>query len=127
MPRFVLLHHDFPPRLGKPSHWDLMLEDDGVLITWALAEQPAAGGAGGSTIAATRLADHRLDYLDYEGPVSGDRGSVRRLDAGSFSWLERRPARVRIELDGETLSGEIMLANAQGNEWLFELRRGSGG
>ena len=30
--------------------------------------------------------DHRLVYLDYEGPVSGDRGRVRRVDAGTFAW-----------------------------------------
>jgi hypothetical protein len=29
------------------------------------------------------LPDHRRGYLDYEGPVSGDRGTVRRVQAGT--------------------------------------------
>jgi hypothetical protein len=31
-----------------------------------------------------RIADHRSLYLDYEGPISGDRGVVRRLDRGTI-------------------------------------------
>ena len=57
-----------------------MLEQDGVLRTWALAEEPAAQ----AEIAAEALGDHRLDYLEYEGPVSGDRGSVSRWDEGEY-------------------------------------------
>lgn len=30
------------------------------------------------------LPEHRLIYLDYEGPISGDRGSVTRVDAGEI-------------------------------------------
>ena len=30
------------------------------------------------------LPDHRLAYLDYEGPISGDRGSVTRWDRGTY-------------------------------------------
>ncbi|WP_146415091.1 hypothetical protein [Crateriforma conspicua] len=40
-------------------------------------------------ITATRLPDHRDKYLDYEGLVSGNRGSVRRVDSGFF---RQRPA-----------------------------------
>jgi len=31
-----------------------------------------------------RTPDHRAMYLDYEGPISGNRGTVRRVDAGSW-------------------------------------------
>ena len=51
-----------------------------------------------------RLADHRLDYLEYEGPVSGDRGSVRRVDGGQY----RSGAQpLTFILNGRVLSGEI--------------------
>jgi hypothetical protein len=124
MPRFVLLYHDCPPRLGKPSHWDFMLEDEGVLLTWALAEQPTVDGIDGSTIVAVRLVDHRLAYLDYEGLVSGDRGYVSRVDAGAFSWIERTPVRLRVQLGGTVLSGEAVLTLADGDAWDFAQARG---
>ncbi len=37
----------------------------------------------GQRVNAERIADHRPAYLDYEGPISGDRGSVRLLSRGS--------------------------------------------
>jgi hypothetical protein len=38
MPRYVILTHDHPFQ-----HWDLMLEDGGVLRTWRLLAEPAVG------------------------------------------------------------------------------------
>jgi DNA polymerase Ligase (LigD) len=117
MPRFVLLRHECPPDCEKPSHWDFMLEVDDVLWTWELRELPSvwliALGmevAGDSpTVSATRLADHRLAYLDYEGPVSGDRGSVSRVDGGTYEFVERTSKRTAIVLQGVKLKGAIVL------------------
>lgn len=80
--RFVVLFHEFPIGHNRANHWDLMLEQGGRLLTWALPEMPAIG----KSIAARRLPDHRLEYLNYEGPVSGDRGEVSRLIAGTYAW-----------------------------------------
>ena len=113
MPRFVLLHHECPPSFGKPSHWDLMLECDGVLLTWSLPALPAAwGGEGGSAaeqIAATRLADHRIAYLDYEGPISGDRGVVKRVDGGEYEVLAEADGVLRVRLQAAQAEDVIEL------------------
>ena len=61
-------------------HWDLMLEAGKSLKTWAIDEPITAG----IELPARQLADHRLAYLTYEGPVSGQRGSVRRIAEGTF-------------------------------------------
>jgi hypothetical protein len=73
----LLLHEGF----GTP-HIDLLLErDDGPLVTFrapvgvSLMLDPAQAAA----FEAERSPDHRRVYLDYEGPVSNQRGSVRRL------------------------------------------------
>jgi len=100
MPRYVLLYHDCPPRFVRPSHWDLMLELGDVLETWALAELPhdwqAAYArtaeaypscpplANGNVVEAEHLAGHRLAFLEYEGPLTGDRGEVLRVAAGTY-------------------------------------------
>jgi hypothetical protein len=85
-----------------------MLEDEGTLLTWALGERPAAG----ASVAAERLADHRLAYLDYEGQVSGNRGTVTRYDRGSFDWVARRDDRLELALHGEKLQGRAVLARS---------------
>lgn len=89
MPRFVILEHDWPVR-----HWDLMLEAAGALRTWRL-DAPLIAGAD---IRAQSIGDHRLHYLDYEGPIGGNRGFVSRWDAGSFDWQrdDREIAAVRL-------------------------------
>lgn len=110
MPRFVLLRHECPPSLRKPSHWDLMLEREGVLLTWNLQALPAAWGgeaAGFEEIAATRIADHRLAYLDYEGPISGERGSVTRVDYGEYDVLGEADGALRVRLRGRR-GGEVI-------------------
>jgi hypothetical protein len=112
MPRFVVLEHDSPV-----THWDFMLETDGVLRTWRLRRPPTSGQA----IAADILADHRLFYLDHEGPVSGGRGNVMRWDTGVFEWEMDSPLRVEVRLAGNRLSGRAVVAAAQGSGWSFVL------
>jgi hypothetical protein len=114
MPRFVLLRHECPPEFGKPSHWDLMLEDAGALLTWSLVELPTPGGLAAF---ATRLDDHRLAYLDYEGPLSGERGSVSRVDAGEFQWVERTDQRIVVSCAGRQLLGTLTAQRVGGASW----------
>jgi hypothetical protein len=75
VPRYVILYHDFPA-----PHWDLFLERGGVLASWRLLAEPRPG----ASVPCEPAPDHRLHYLDYEGPVSGGRGSVRRVAAGNY-------------------------------------------
>jgi hypothetical protein len=110
MPRFVLVRHECPPGYVKPSHWDFMLEADGVLLTWELRELPTAwGGTSAAAIDATRLPDHRLAYLDYEGPLSGNRGTVRRVEGGTVEFIEQNAERIRATLDSPTIRGALEL------------------
>jgi hypothetical protein len=106
MPRFVLLRHECPPGFGQPSHWDFMIEDGPELLTYRLLELPTPERP---TVAAEALARHRLEYLDYEGPVSNDRGEVRRVDAGEFRWIERTPLSATLEAAGHFFHGVMTL------------------
>jgi hypothetical protein len=96
MPRFAVLTHDHPV-----LHWDLMLDNGEVLRTWRLSHPPDAD----EDVLAEPLPDHRRAYLDYEGPVSGGRGEVRRWDAGDFVLLEEDGNQLKLQLDGEKLKG----------------------
>ncbi len=80
--RFVVLFHEYESGHERADHWDLMLEHEGQLLTWALSEIPKPG----RSILATTLSDHRIEYLELEGAISHDRGSVSRLFGGNFQW-----------------------------------------
>ena len=56
-----------------------------------------------------QLPDHRLAYLEYEGPISGDRGTVSRCDAGEYALLNEGPRSLRLEMRGARLRGELSL------------------
>jgi hypothetical protein len=108
MPRFVILEHNHPM-----LHWDLMLEAGPVLRTWRLAAPPRPGEA----IAATAVFDHRLLYLDYEGPISGGRGRVVRWEHGTFTGPVPGEPPVIVHLHGERLHGVLRLEQIDGDSW----------
>ena len=111
MLRFVVLTHDHPT-----LHWDFMLEHGTRLRTWRLAQPPDAD----SPIDAEPLGDHRLAYLDYEGPVSGGRGEVHRWDHGEFEAIESTPERIVVRLSGARLRGEVSLERLhRSGKWKF--------
>jgi DNA ligase D-like protein (predicted 3'-phosphoesterase) len=116
MHRFVVLRHEFPPDDARASHWDFMLETDGVLRTWSVAQEPTTA----LRQIATALADHRIAYLDYEGPVSGNRGSVRRWDAGSYQTEGATAERIEVRLAGERLRGRVTLTRQSPDDQRWE-------
>jgi hypothetical protein len=97
MPRFVILEHDHPFR-----HWDLMLEHGTALRTWRLVKPPSAG----APVPADALANHRLHYLEYEGPVSGNRGTVSQWDKGMYDGLVESESGVEFRLAGKKVRGK---------------------
>src|SRR5580765_1966878 len=67
--RYVILHHT-----GVPTpHYDLMFETDpgSPLATWRSPTWPIT-----DPTLLERLADHRRDYLEYQGPLTNNRGEV---------------------------------------------------
>jgi hypothetical protein len=118
MPRFVVLEHRLPAADARGLHWDLMLETPPVLRTWALSMAPARQ----VEIGAEALAPHRIEYLDYEGPVAGDRGTVERWDQGTFRWICDEADRVEGEFAGQRLVGRAVLERQPDapQRWVFK-------
>ncbi len=126
MPRYVILEHDWPQR-----HWDFMLEAGAALETWKLSAAPSPG----VSIPAEKSFDHRLMYLDYEGPIGGGRGAVTRWDAGSYELISesrarsKRPTKRRahsnrqvetrrvFRLQGERLHGTVEMTDNPKSGW----------
>ncbi len=120
MGRFVILEHNW-----DGVHWDLMLERGEVLRTWAI-DAPIVAGV---ELPARALADHRRLYLEYEGPISGARGTVRRVEEGRYDVLHWAPERVVVRLAGVQLVGDVELRRFSSKEgapplrssWMFRL------
>lgn len=101
--RFVVLQHT--DRQGV--HFDLMVDGGEVLVTWKSPRPPEATGAEGCLW--HRIVDHRRVYLDYEGPVSGDRGSVVRHDSGMCMIHVQQADRWEVAFEGRQLRGRYAL------------------
>jgi hypothetical protein len=103
--RFVILFHEHP----DGDHWDLMLETEIALTTWAVPPQPLPLHSFECRV--KKLPDHRRCYLDYEGTISDQRGSVRRLDSGTYEM--ETPERFR--LHGNLFNGIISTQQLEDN------------
>jgi hypothetical protein len=97
--RFVVLFHDHP----DGDHWDLMLETEIAITTWSVPPQPLPLHSFECKI--KKLPDHRRYYLDYEGTISNNRGSVRQLDSGTYET--ETPERFR--LHGKLFNGILVI------------------
>ena len=95
--RYVILSHNHPTQ-----HFDFMLEKEGVLETWRLNLLP-----GNTPFLAEKIHDHRLEYLEYEGPVSNDRGVVKRMDRGKYEIIADTESFMIIQLLEGKYQGQI--------------------
>lgn len=86
--QWALLWHEFPPGHDRENHWDLLIQEGDALRAWALDRNPLEH----DHCRATSLADHRLLYLDWSGPLSGNRGQVTRIARGQIQKCGSDPA-----------------------------------
>lgn len=109
---FVLLEHLIASGADPPAdrHWDLLVDTAGSerVPTWRLALNPLAAAG---PIPAERLPDHRRLYLEYEGPLSGGRGRVQRVDHGAARVARLDGDELTAELDGTHLRGRFEIVH----------------
>ena len=108
MARFVVLRHETPAESSRADHFDLMLEQDACLATWEIHQWPPAG-----TQKATRLADHRLEYLQFEGEIASGVGHVHRVCTGTFDLTKLNENDWVVNMSGRTFRGVVHLTRSQ--------------
>jgi bifunctional non-homologous end joining protein LigD len=105
VPRFVVQQH-----AASRLHWDLRLERDGALSSWALPRGVPLDPHDDR--AAIRTEDHPLEYLDFHGEIpagSYGAGSMEIFDAGTYETHEWTDRKVEVTLHGERLAGRYGL------------------
>ena len=106
---------------ARNLHWDLRLEKDGVLKSWAIPKNPLE--ANRRKILAIEVADHALEYGMWEGVIPKGQygaGKVERWDIGTFETIERTDKKIIMNIKGKKLKGIYVLVKFKPpNNWLF--------
>ncbi len=123
--RFVIQKHE-----ASRLHYDLRLEMEGVLRSWAVPKGPPA--ALRETRLAMHVEDHPLDYERFEGTIPKGNyggGTVMVWDYGLYDDITGdaaaafRAGKMHVVLQGQKLQGEWILVrdkrDAEGKRWLF--------
>jgi bifunctional non-homologous end joining protein LigD len=103
--RFVVQEHH-----ATRLHWDLRLEHDGVLASWAIPNGIPADPADNRL--AVHTEDHPLEYLDFHGEIPAGEygaGSMTIWDQGTFETHLWDDKKVEVTFHGERLSGRYGL------------------
>ena len=117
---------------ARALHYDLRLELDGVLVSWAVPKGPSYDPKNKRL--AMHVEDHPIEYGDFEGTIPKGEyggGTVMLWDTGSWEPLEGDPreglekGELKFRLEGERLQGGWVLIHTGGrrdrpeNQWLL--------
>src|SRR5918995_1956573 len=114
-PRFVVQEHN-----ARNLHWDLRLEHNGALASWALPrgvpEHPDENRL------AVRTEDHPLEYLEFEGEIPKGEygaGTMKVWDRGTYEAEKFRDGEVIAVFHGERLRGRYALFRTRETDWMI--------
>ena len=114
---FVVQEHSIDNR----THWDLMVRCGEILLTWQIDQRPEEWSE--TEVMCKKIFDHRLKYLNYEGPISDNRGYVKIVARGQYfdpkgKLMSCLPFdEVDLVLRSETVHGELSLCHEDGDSW----------
>jgi DNA ligase D-like protein (predicted 3'-phosphoesterase) len=113
---YVIQKHD-----ATHLHYDLRLEMDGVLKSWAVPKTPPT--EPGVKRLAVEVEDHPIEYASFEGTIPEGEygaGTVEIWDKGRYTLLERKENKIVVDIHGEKLKGVYYLIRFKGKKnWLF--------
>lgn len=118
MPIFVVHKHQ-----ATHLHWDLRLEMEGVLKSWAVPKEPPLEPE--LKRLAVQVDDHPLSYAKFKGIIPEGQygaGTVEIWDSGKYDLLERTEDKIIVSFHGKKLKGTyelVRFAKSGENNWLF--------
>jgi bifunctional non-homologous end joining protein LigD len=115
--RFVVHQHN-----ARNLHWDLRLEHDGVLLSWALPRGVPQLPDRAANRLAVHTEDHPLEYIDFHGEIPAGEygaGEMTIWDSGTYEAQKLREDEVIATFDGERMSGRYALFQTGGKNWII--------
>jgi len=113
---YVIQKHD-----ASHLHFDLRLEMDGVLKSWAIPKEPPI--EYGVKRLAVQVEDHPASYAGFEGTIpKGEYGAgiVEIWDKGSYTLIDRKENKLIVKINGVKLKGAYVLIRLKDpKNWLF--------
>ena len=113
--RFVVQEHH-----ASRLHWDLRLEHEGTLVSWALPRGVPAHPDENRL--AVNTEDHPLEYLEFEGDIPKGEygaGSMKIWDGGTFEAEKWRDGEVIAVFHGERMRGRYALFRTRERDWMI--------
>jgi bifunctional non-homologous end joining protein LigD len=113
--RFVIQQHS-----ATRLHWDLRLEHEGVLLSWALPR--GLPWDPGRNHLAVHTEDHPIEYLTFEGHIPDGAygaGNMFVWDRGTYQAEKIEDAKVVFTLSGERAEGQYALFQTRGRDWMI--------
>lgn len=102
-------------------HYDLRLEMDGVLKSWAIPKEPPT--IPNVRRLAVQVEDHPIEYANFEGTIPEGEygaGSVEIWDRGTYELIDRKEDKLIVEISGNRLKGTYVLVRFKDQKnWLF--------
>ena len=112
--RFVIQQHH-----ARSLHWDLRLERDGVLVSWAVPRGLPRDVSRNHL--AVHTEDHPMEYLDFAGEIPAGEyggGKMSIFDRGTYRSEKWRDDEVIVVLNGERVAGRYVLFRTGGKDWM---------
>ncbi len=113
---YVIQKHD-----ASHLHFDLRLEMDGVLKSWAIPKEPPT--VQGVKRLAVQVEDHPVSYAGFEGTIPEGEygaGTVEIWDKGNYALINRKENKIIVEINGAKLKGAYVLVQLKDpKNWLF--------
>jgi DNA ligase D-like protein (predicted 3'-phosphoesterase) len=105
---------------ARHLHYDLRLEMEGVLKSWAIPKEPPL--EKGIKRLAVQVEDHALEYANFEGTIPEGEygaGTVEIWDRGTYTLEEKNDKKIVFKINGKKLKGKYCLIKFKKNYWLF--------
>lgn len=115
-PIYVIQKHQ-----ASHLHWDLRLEFDDVLKSWAVPKEPSKDPK--IKMLAVLVEDHPINYAKFEGTIPDGEygaGKVEIWDKGTFEVIDKKENKIILKINGKKLKGKYVLVEFKPpKNWLF--------
>lgn len=114
--RYVIQLHD-----ASNLHYDLRIEDDGVLRSWAIPK--GLPSQKGYKRLAIETEPHPIKYLNFEGVIPKNEyggGEMWVYDSGVYEYIKKEDKKLKIKLTKGKIRGEFTLIKTKDSQWLVD-------